>query len=261
MGRLTLSLIHRFRQWERPAQMAVVSALILFVIIVVIAGVGPQELRLPAVIGIIGLMLVLQTVVLWANRDMVTPYTEAQRAYLRGDFAQALAILEAEGENANARALTLLGNTHRQLGRLDESEMVLWAALGQLPDDQFPLYGLGRTLMAQGRYAEAADKLEAALKAGAPAVVQVDLAEAYFRLGDTDRARTALVASADIEQEPYRRLIAHYMRWRLDDASKPDAALVRDGLDYWQATAERFAHTPYGAAVAEDVRTMEGELN
>lgn len=255
MGQLTLSLIRRFRQWERPAQIAVVSALVLFVIIIIVAGVGPQELRLPAVIGIVGLMLVLQGVMLWANRDMVTPYTGAQRAYLRGDFDRALALLEAE--DADARSLTLLGNTYRQLGRLDESEMVLWAALGQLPDNEFPLYGLGRTLLSQGRYAEAAEKLEAAIGAGAPAVVQVDLAEAYYRLGDANRTRAALAASDDAEQEPYRALIVAYLRWRLGDAAKPAAGLIRDGLDYWQATAGRFAHTPYGAAVAEDVRAME----
>ena len=257
MGQLTLSLIRRFKQWERSVQIAVVTALVLFVVIVVIAGVGPQELRLPAVIGIIGLMLVLQVLVLWANRDMVTAYTEAQRAYLRGDFEAARAVLEAQGEAADARALTLLGNTYRQLGKLEESEQVLGLALAQHPGDQFPLYGLGRTLMAQGRYAEAADRLEAALKGGAPDVVQVDLAEAYYRLDDAEGARRALAALGEVEQEPYRRLIVAMMRWRLGDAPKPDAALVGEGIAYWQATAERFGQTAYGAAVAQVVRAME----
>ncbi len=256
MGQLTLSLIRRFKQWERSVQIAVVTALVLFVVIVVIAGVGPQELRLPAVIGIIGLMLVLQVLVLWANRDMVTAYTEAQRAYLRGDFEAARAVLEAQGEAADARALTLLGNTYRQLGKLEESEQVLGLALAQHPGDQFPLYGLGRTLMAQGRYAEAADRLEAALKGGAPDVVQVDLAEAYYRLDDAEGARRALAALGEVEQEPYRRLIVAMMRWRLGDAPKPDDELVREGIAYWQATAERFGHTAYGAAVAADVAGM-----
>lgn len=256
MGRLTLSLIRRFKVWDRSAQIAVVVDLILLVLVIVFAGFAPPDLRTPAFIGIIGLLLTLQMTVLWANRDMVTPYTEAQRAYLRGDFATALALLEGQGDAADLKSYTLLGNTYRQLGRLDESEMALWAALGLRADDQFPLYGLGRTLTAQGRYAEAADKLEAALEAGAPAVVRVDLAEVCFRAGDADRTRAALAAVADVEQEPYRRLMVDYMRWQLGDAPPPDPALVRAGIEFWQATAERFAHTPYGPAVAQDVQAL-----
>lgn len=256
MGRLTLSLIRRFTQWERPAQIAVVVALALLVVVIGVAGFGPPDVRTPALIGIIGLVLTLQMIVLWANRDLVTPYTQAQRAYLRGDFEAARATLETEGGATDGKSLTLLGNTYRQLGKLDESELALWAALGLLPDDQFPLYGLGRTLLAQGRYAEAVEKLDAALKAGAPDVVAADLGEALYRAGEIDRARATLAALTDVEQEPYRRLMVDYLRWRLGDAPPPDAALVREGIAFWQATAERFAHTPYGAAVAGDVRTL-----
>lgn len=257
MGRLTLSLIRRWHQWDRPAQLAVIAALILFVVIVIMGALGPQEIRVPAIVGIIGLLLTLQAIVLWANRDLVTSYTAAQRAYLRGDFEAALATLSAEGEQLDAKGLTLMGNTYRQLGRLDESEVTLWAALGQLPDDQFPLYGLGRTLLAQGRYAEAADRLDAALKAGAPEVVRADLGEALYRAGDTERARATLTAALDVEQEPYRRLMVDYLRWRLGDGDPPDTLLVCDGVEFWQATAQRFAHTPYGAAVEEDVAKIE----
>lgn len=256
MGRLTLSLIRRFRQWERSAQIAVLIALALLVIVILIAGIGPVEIRTPALIGIIGLVLTLQMIVLWANRDLVTPYTAAQRAYLRGDFDAARATLEDEGAAADGKSLTLLGNTYRQLGRLDASETALIAALDKLPDDQFPLYGLGRTLLAQGRYGEAADRLEAALAAGAPDVIRVDLAEAFYRAGEEDRARTTLAALADVDQEPYRSLIVAYMRWRLGDGPQPDAALIRDGIEFWQATAERFAHMPYGTSVAADVQAM-----
>jgi tetratricopeptide (TPR) repeat protein len=258
MGFLTRSLIRRFHQWDRPAQLAISAALVLFIVILTMGALGPPEIRVPAIVGIIGLLLTMQAIVLWANRDLVTPYTEAQRAYLRGDFDAALATLSAEGDKLDAKGLTLMGNTYRQLGRLDESELTLMAALGQLPDDQFPLYGLGRTLLAQGRYPEAVDRLGAALKDGAPDVVRADLGEAFYRAGDTERAKAALQTVLDVEQEAYRRLMVEYLLWRLGEGERPAPALVRDGIEFWQATAERFAHTPYGKTVAADVAGMTG---
>jgi tetratricopeptide (TPR) repeat protein len=253
---ITRSLMHRFKTWERPAQIAVVLALALLVGVIAVASFGPPDVRAPAIIGIIGLMLVTQAVVLWANRDLISSYTAAQRKYLAGDFEAARDLLEAERAAGDVRSLTLLGNTYRQLAQLDASEAVLQEALAQSPDHHFPLYGLGRTLLAKGQYQEAAQYITAALDAGAPEVVKSDLGEALYRAGQGDAARQILASLDASDETPSRELMIAYLLYRLDAGSPPSRSLVESGIHYWRATAERFASTPYGAAVAEDVKGM-----
>jgi tetratricopeptide (TPR) repeat protein len=258
MGRLTLSLIRRFREWDMPAQVAMLLALVLFVLIIFAAGFGPPDIRQPAVFGIIGLLLVMQGITLWANRDLVTPFTQAQRAYLRADFDGARAILEPlRNENSNERELTLLGNIYRQLGRLDESEAVLREAVGKAPEDHFPLYGLGRTLLAQGDYDGAVQMIRQSLDAGGPYVVRADLGEALYRAGQTDEARKALEAVDTAGQEAYRALMVSYLLYQLGAGESPSWALIVEGLAYWQAAAERFGGTPYGQALAQDLTAIK----
>lgn len=259
-------LIRRLRRdfpaWERPAQIALVVAIVLLALALLVIFLGPQEVRLPALIGAGGLILVMQITVLWANRGMVTPFTQAQRHYLAEDFESARILLEglrAEGK-ADARALTLLGNTYRQLGQLGESHRVLYEALNKAPNHHYPLYGFGRTLLSEGNYLEAAERFSAALAADAPDSVQVDLAEAAFRAGDGDRALQALrrLDVKTLAQEPHRQLMAQYLLYRLNAVHAVDAELIRQGLPYWQATAERFAHSRYGTDLAQDIQNMQG---
>ncbi|NDJ60642.1 MAG: tetratricopeptide repeat protein [Chloroflexi bacterium] len=202
-------------------------------------------------------MLVIEIAVMWGSRGMISEFTRAQRRYLQGDFEAARTILEAvyAGGRAGVQALTLLGNTYRQLGRLDESEAVLYEAVNKAPDHHFPQYGFGRTLLAKGRYAEAVDAIQQALSDGAPPIVQVDLAEAYYRMGEVDAARTILqTATSD---EPARALLISYLCYRLQTGPPPDSALIAAGLPFWQASAQRFAHTTYGQALAEDLAALE----
>ena len=256
MFRITESLVKRYRAWERPAQLAVALALVLLVIVLVFGSIAPPEMRTTAIIGVIGLLFVLQFVVLWANRDLVTPYTQAQRRYLRGEFGAARDLLESQRADADTKALTLLGNTYRQLGRLDDSEAALREALAKSPDDEFPLYGLGRTLLAQGHYTGAASAIEAALGAGAPPVVNVDLGEALYRAGQLERALDILKPLDTAAYEPYRALTVAYLLFRLDAAEAPPPALIAAGLPDLRVAAERFAHTPYGRALADDVQAI-----
>ncbi len=251
-------LLKGYRAWERPARIALLSALGLLALDSLVLSVGPESIRLPGVIGFAGLLIVIQLIVMWANRGMVTPYTRAQRLYLDGDLAGAVALLEPlrADKTAFARDLTLLGNTYRQLGRLDESEQVLLEALDKAPQDYFPIYGFGRTLLSQGRYAEAAEAIRRALELGAPQAVRADLGEAFYRDGDTRAAREALEA-VQPDSDPARALMARYLLYRLGAAEAPSQAAVTAGLAYWQATAARFAQTAYGQSLAEDVGWMQ----
>jgi tetratricopeptide (TPR) repeat protein len=194
---------------------------------------------------------------MWANRGMVTPYTQAQRAYLAENFEAARDLLEAlrMTGKSDARDLTLLGNTYRQLGQLEASAAVLREALELRPNLHFSLYGFGRTLLVQGRYTEAVDTLRHALEAGAPLVARFDLADAYFRQGLWEEARAML---QDIRvEETYRLLMSQYLLYRLEVGGQPTPELIQSGLSYWRAHAERFRQTPYGQALADDIRHMQ----
>jgi len=256
--RLLSSLIRQFRVWDRPSQAALILALLLLVAVVLVAVFGPADVRQPAMIGGAGLLLATQLIILWGNRGLVTPFTQAQRHFINGDFGAASDLLEtlrAEGK-ADARSLTLLGNTYRQLGRLDESETVLYEALN-IRREHFPLYGFGRTLLAQGRYAEAAQAMEQALALGAPPVAAYDIGEAYFRQHNDDAAREWLTRAKPLAQEGYRVLMIDYILNQLDGGPLPPRELLQSGLPYWRASAERFGHTRYGQALVEDIQHLE----
>lgn len=259
MGRFSRYILHTFFSWERSARIAFVLAILLLIGSLLVLRFGPETVRQPAMIGFIGLLFGIQIIFMWANRTMVTPYTLAQRRYLAEDFDGALAILEkaVAEDKADANVLTLLCNTYRQLGRLDESEEVVKKAIAIRPNDHFPRYGFGRTLLIKGQYAEAAGEIQRALEAGAPPIVQIDLGEARYRQGDFAAARTALEA-VDTD-EPQRAALRNYLLHRMG-GSAPDVEVLREGLPYWQEVARRFAQTPYGFAVSEDVEVMETML-
>ena len=257
-----LSRLRRdFRTWERSTRIAFGIGALLLLVAVITALAAPSEVRIPILAGAGALLLVLEVTVLWGNRGMISAFTQAQHRYLDGDFDGALALLEAVRPKADARALTLLGNTYRQLGRLVESEAVLSEAVDKAPNHYFPIYGFGRTLLSEGRYEEAAQAIRRALELGAPSAVQGDLGEAYFRLNRADDALDALQKASRAAEgrpaEPHRALMANYLLHRLDAAPPPDPEIVRAGLPYWQATAARFRDTPYGNALESDIDEMQ----
>src|SRR5690606_37166419 len=151
-----------------------------------------------------------------------------------------------DSDRSNVQLLTLLGNTYRQLGMLDESEEVLTKAIELRPFDHFSLYGFGRTLLVRGLYAPAAEAIHEALQAGAPPIVQFDLGEARYRQGLTDDARLSLEAARRLDQESHRALMTDYLLYKLGAGKMPSRELIQSGLPYWQDHAGRFSHTPYG---------------
>lgn len=253
------ALFSRFKAWDRPSKIAFTIALALLLLDVMFLALGPSSLRQPALIGFVGLIIVTQIIFMWANRGMVTVMTRAQHHFLNGELELAAQLLEVQQQagKADFRALTLLGNTYRQLGQLDKSEMTFREVLSTHPNHHFPLYGFGRTLLVMGQYDEAVAVFNQALASGAPDIIHLDLAEAYYRQGETVYALDVLDSVAVVTDEPHRDLMARYLLYQLGSADAPEPELIQAGLAYWQATAERFHHTPYGQQLAMDIYLME----
>lgn len=254
MGRLFVA----FRQWDKPTQLALGLALVFLAVAVAIYALDVPDMRQPAAVAMFGLVIVIQIIVMWGNRGMVTPYTQAQRLYLSGEIQQAIDLLAhiRSQDKADFRMLTLLGNAYRQVGELQLSEQVLREALELQPNHHFPQYGFGRTLLIQGYFAEAIQAFLQAREAGAPDIVLVDLGEAYYRAGDAEAARQALAQAVEVSGEAYQSLMTTYLLYRLDAGPPPDDALLQAGLPYWKAASARFAQIPYGQLLADDIDMM-----
>lgn len=260
LGGISEAFLSRFQNWDRASRAAFLIAGVLMVVLVIFGRGLPDDLRQNALIGIAGLFIVMQGIFLYANRGMVSVLTTAQRQYLAEDFETARQTLESALEKTTRpdfRALTLLGNTYRQLGLSDKSYELLTKAVQAAPQHHFPWYGFGRTLMTLGRYAEAVEAFERALALGAPPVVYLDHAEALHRAGAGSEMVLQALDSATEPEEAYRELWATYLRWRLTGQDAPDSELIADGIGYWESIAQRFAHTPYGQAVSTDLASLQ----
>ncbi|QPC80727.1 tetratricopeptide repeat protein [Phototrophicus methaneseepsis] len=252
--------IRQFRTWDLASRISFVMALILFWLALGVLSFGPDAIRDYALAGVVGLLLVMQLIVLWGNRTMVTPYTQAQRHYMAGEFQAARDVLEASIEEmgharkkTSSETLTLLGNVYRQLGDLTKSQQLLRDALKISPKSHFSHYGFGRTLLAQGDYAAAVDHIQQAIALGAPPVIEFDLGHAYVRLGEREAAVTALQNALDHTDETHRRLMALFWLHQMGLSEQPDVDLIQAGLPFWQQEAHQFAKTPYGRQLKSDI--------
>lgn len=257
---LLRDLIRHIRGWDTPSQISLAIALIFLFATILFVVLGSPDLRFPAMVVTVGLVIVTQIIIMWGNRGMISPYTQAQRHYLNGEFEQAKAILEVS-TNANRvdfLSLTLLGNTYRQLGDLTKSETVLQQAVKSRPDSHFTAYGLGMTLMVQGRYDDAIVMIRQSLHNGAPSVVKFDLGHCLYRLGDVETARILLADILDVVQhEPHRYLMRAYLLFRMDAGTRPSKEVIKDGIAFWQVSAERYQSTDFGQTLLRDVHEMQ----
>lgn len=251
LGGVARSFTAGFANWEMRSKLAFGLAVILLVIVLIVGGRLPAEARSAVVIGVIGLLVTMQGIFLYANRNMVTPFTQAQRLILDTRYDAAISLLEnAISDSSDTQTLTLLGSAYRMAGRVGESRQTLTKALQMSPKHHFSLYSFGRTLLASGQYAEAEDAFQRAIENGSPPFAWIDLAEAAYRTGHRVEIEWPNVS------EPHAALMAAYLQWRMGQGKPPEPALLEAGLPYWEKTAARFAHTLYGPDLQRDVDAL-----
>ncbi|NDJ86424.1 MAG: tetratricopeptide repeat protein [Chloroflexi bacterium] len=255
--------------WRDPRlRRALLVSLGMTVLIVVVVGLRGPEDSFPLVVGLVGVMAVLQALMLFGPANGSPALQQARSLYRRGRFVDVIDVLEQylateESEDAavKVQTLTLLGNTYRQVGSLAESEARLRSAVELAPEDKQALYGLGRTMLARGEYQRAVRHIEASLENGQRPAVRAELALAmYYAEGQFDSlVKFTRKASHLWNLEDYRTLILNYLLYNLvdDDHEREIAQRVCQntvrGVAYWESQARRYADTDYGRRLAADV--------
>lgn len=251
-------------------RLAAIITLVMVVMIMLVSKNQTGDRRFWLVIGLIVVMAIIQMVILLRGGPQGSALQVARRYYMQGNFDAAINLLEdslADTANPDVEALALLGNTYRQQGRLEQSEKHLQRAVGLDAGNNLALYGLGQTLLAQGRYNEAAELIQSALTQGIRKAVQVDLLLANY-LANTNPQHLLELAhkvSRLLGLEDYRALMLNYLLYNLVENEQPTALRYMQnsasGLAYWQSQARRFAETDYGRRMATEVLEMKALLN
>jgi tetratricopeptide (TPR) repeat protein len=265
--RLFLNLIQQMKHWDRASRTALFVALALFIVLMGLSLLGQPELQTPLLIGGVGLLIVMQVVVMWGNRHMVTPFHAAQRAYLAGEFAKAQQLLEDditqhhnEGKQPPVDHLVLLGNLYRQRGELEQSAETLRQALELEPSYHFPLYGYGRTLLVMGDYETAASFMQQSIEAGAPNNIRADVVYALYRAQAWDDLQAMLPDVNKQALEPYRHLMMVWVEHRIAQTVFSLSAFPIEAYAFWDAELERYKNNPlaqsYCQALRHDLEAM-----
>ncbi len=250
MTHIIIAIVKRFRSWERTTQIGFVMALLLAIPTLFFAITGDDDIRGYAVISLMASLFVAQAIFLWANRGMVSDYTRAQRHFLRGEFSYAVTILQSHlaQHPKDVQAMTLLGNTYRQMGNLDTSHTILLEAVNIQPMNYFPLYGFGRTLLVQGKFDKALGIFHKTLKAGGHAITYFDIGESAYYVGDLTASRDALQQGlAEGAGDDNRVWMAQAILNQIDNLPLPP--LSNASRAYWMIQQQLFEHTPYGKAL------------
>ena len=244
----------RLPAWDAPARLAFVMALVLLALLLALGLAGPPSVQLPARIGAFGTLITLQLLFLWGNRRDLSPYHQAHQQFIAGDYAAARETLEALPDRGreSVDALVLLGNTYRNLGQFQPSQIALRRALDLKPQHHLALFSYGKLQLAQGHYAAAVELIHASLSAGAPELVRFELGQCYFLLDDAAAARAQFqLARPHLRDMPAQAsLLAVYLS-RLDAAQADRSELSSDLRQFWKDEARRYAATPYGAHLRE----------
>jgi tetratricopeptide (TPR) repeat protein len=251
------TLLDRLRTIDRRLILSGVLALIAATLLLLLATAGPPESRLWSALALILLLVVVQVILLFFRPPDRSAFGQAREAFMAGDYASAADQLEKlTAIRPSARGYTLLGNTYRQLGRMQDSRTAIDRALSFRANDAYALYGRGRLELALGNFEEAAEWFDRALKAGAPGNVACDLGYAEYFLGNLDAAARTLHKTTRIMRlEPYRVYLTNailygMLRDKSGEAGRIALANLKQaagGAAYWEAEIARHPDSTYAA--------------
>ncbi len=256
-------LARRLPEWDASVKLAFALGLALLAALAALGFGGPAEIQLPARVGAFGILVTLQGLFLWANRRDISPYHQAQREFIKGDYHSARVILEAipESSRESVDALVLLGNCYRYLGSYDSSGAALDRALQIKPEHHLALFSRGKLSLILGDYASAIKLIERALRYGAPELVRFELGQARYLLGDITGASAQLEAARPhLEDEAPQQLMIACTLHQMAMGEAPSAAMIQAGVDYWRLEAEKHASAPYGLALRDALKTLEEQF-
>ena len=246
-------------KWDGPTRLAVVMAVALLVTLLAVGLAGPTQVRLPARIGAFGLLITLQLLFLWGKRRDISPYHQAQQHFIAGDYAAARSLLEdlPDRGRESVDALVLLGNSYRNLGQFAQAQRALQRALDNKPRHHLALFSMGKLLMIQGKYPAARDFIEAALAAGSPHIVRLELGQCHFLAGDEQAAQEQFLAVRPylLDSPEEAALLESYLH-QLGIAKAPDIA--DEITQYWRGEAQKASNTAYGEHLRQIVRAWTG---
>lgn len=263
-GHFLRDLYKRLPEWDRSSRLSFYVAVILLALLLLAGFVGPDAIKLPARLGAFGLLLTLQLVILWGNRRAISPYHEAQQHYIRGEYESARDLLEPipDTRRGSVDVLALLGNCYRQLGQFDLAGLAIDRALQIKPDYHYALYAAGKLNLVLGDYARACDFIERAYSLGAPDVLNFDLGQACYYLGEHSKAAAYLGKFCMLSfEEPAKTMLAMRYLSILTNSQPPSAESIRESVAYWQEEAERYRQTDYGTAILNEVKQLQGSAD
>lgn len=213
---------------------------------------------LPVVSVILVTTTFLQMGLLFFRKRPTGPLATAQTHFMAGDYAESVAILEAV-EDKDTSTMTLLGNSYRMMNRLSDGETWLRSAVDLASDDPFPLYGLGRVLLANGDFVGAAELIGQALAHGGRKALRVELALAYHLAGDFEHGQAEAKRAARIlGLEPHRIWMVNALL-ALGGDSLAWGILERHatGRAYWEAEIDRYPESTYSLALKSTINQVE----
>lgn len=233
--------------------------------------IADETIHTPLLVAGAFVMVGGQLFLLLRNGVIRNDFHQAQSAFMKGDYQTAVRFLQdylRSQDTPDLKALTLLGNTQRQLGNLDLSERHLREAIDLEPQNAFPLYGLGRTLLAKGKFSEAARFIQQALEQPTSRKsIRVELALALHYAGAESSEIVALCRQTAriLRIETHRVLMANYLLYQHLDENRLDERQVAkriihhtvSGLAFWQSEAQRHAQTPFGERLKEDIAAIQ----
>ncbi len=252
-------MLDRLRTMDRRLIISGTLAFIAALLLLLLSVAGPPEARLWMALGLILLLVIVQVIMLFFRPPDRSAFGLAREAFMAGDFAAAADQLEKLVViRPTARGYTLLGNTYRQLGRMQDSHAAIEHALQLRSNDAYALYGMGRLELAQGNFENASDWFDKALKAGAPGNVASDLGYAEYFLGNWEEALRILQKTTRIMRlEPYRVYLTNAILYALIRDKSSEAAKIASsnlqsatsGAAYWEAEIARHPDGAYAAAL------------